>query len=125
MIADAVEDHIVTFGALREILLRVVDHAVRADGVDHLDIPGTAYAGHIRAKRLGDLHRECSYASGRTVDQNLLPRPKLAMIAKALQSGESRYGNGGRLLKRYVGGLHSQFRFGSTRVLGKGSSAYA
>jgi hypothetical protein len=60
--------------AFGEILLRVINDPIRADGSNHLHILRTAYADHIRAERSGDLHSERAHASRRTVNQGLLPR---------------------------------------------------
>src|SRR5260370_3216682 len=74
MVHKAIENQVVTFPALREILLRIINHLIRADGPDHFHIPRAAHASHIRAERIGDLHCEVAQASGGTVDAYLLPR---------------------------------------------------
>ena len=87
MVANALENQIVALIARREIALRVINDFVRADWSDHLDISGAAYASHVRAERLGDLHRERAHASRCPINQNLAARPNLSLVAKALQGG--------------------------------------
>src|ERR1700732_4500199 len=131
MIPYGVEKKVVTLPTRGEILLGVVNDPICADGSNHVHIPGTAYAGHIRAERLGDLHGERTHASRCTIDEDHLPRPNPSLIAKTLQSGESRNRCTSRLLKRYVIRFHGQRRFhdsrrpASTRILGKGPAAWA
>ena len=82
MVSDAIEKQVVTLPALGEILLGVINDPIRADGSDHVHIPRTAYAGHLCAERLGDLHRERTHASRRTVNQDLLARLNLSLVAQ-------------------------------------------
>jgi hypothetical protein len=90
MIPYGVEKKVVTLPTRGEILLGVVNDPICADGSNHVHIPGTAYAGHIRAERLGDLHGERTHASRCTIDEDHLPRPNPSLVAKTLQSRESR-----------------------------------
>jgi hypothetical protein len=55
---------------------------------------------HLRAERLGDLHREGAYAARRAVDQDLLARLNPPFVAQRLQGGERRNRHGRRLLER-------------------------
>jgi hypothetical protein len=55
-----------------------------------LHIPRTTYARHLCAEGFGDLHSERTYASRRTVNQDLLPRLSLSLVAQTLQCGECR-----------------------------------
>src|SRR5260370_11375958 len=78
MVANAVEKNVValfvagpTFG---EILFSVINDMIRADGPYHVQIPGAANAGHLRAEGLGDLHSEGTDATGGSVNPNLQPR---------------------------------------------------
>src|ERR1700693_6270379 len=105
MIPYRVEKQVVTLPAPGEILLSVVNDPICADGSDHVHIPRTAYAGHICAERLGDLHSERTHASRCTVNQDPLPRLNLSFVAKTLQWGACRHRYSGRLLKRHVIGL--------------------
>ena len=59
-------------------------------------------AGDSSGERPGDLHRECTDAPGRAVDQDFLPRLNVSFVAKALQGGERRHGYGGCLLERDI-----------------------
>jgi hypothetical protein len=99
MIPNGVEKYIVKLPTLGEILLSVIEDVICADGSDHFDIPRTRYTGHICAERLGDLHSECAYASGRTVDQDLLPGLNLSISAKTLQCAECRDGRKSRMFE--------------------------
>src|SRR5262249_61236368 len=105
MVADAVQNHIVAFSSLREILLRVINYAICADGADHLRIPGTANACHIGAKRPGNLYGERTHAASCSVDQNLLTRLNLPMISKPLQCGRPPNGKASALANRVFGGF--------------------
>src|ERR1700722_10304702 len=102
MVPNAVEKQIVTLTHFGEIFLGVIDNPIRADGSDHVHIPGTAYAGHFSAERFGDLDGEGAYASGRTVNQDLLPRLEVSFVAKTLQRGEAGHRNGSCLIERDV-----------------------
>src|SRR3954466_8605326 len=121
VVPDVIEDDIVTPIALSEVLFRVVNHVVRAHRSGLLQITRTADGGDLCAKRFGDLHRERAYASGGAVDQNLLPRRNVTVVAKTLQRGESGHSDGTRLLKRDVSGLRDQCPFRSTSILRDGS----
>src|SRR5437773_12219825 len=108
MVANAVEKQIVTLPTLSEILLAVINDLICADGSDHLHIPRTAYAGHIRSEPLGDLHSERTHASRSAVNQDLLPRLNVSLVAKSLQSGECRHRYRRRLLEGHGIRLHDQ-----------------
>src|SRR5271170_6963159 len=131
MIPYGVEKKAVTLPTRGEILLGVVNDPICADGSNHVHIPGTAYAGHICAERLRDLHSERTHASRCTIDQDLLPRLNPSLVAKTLQSSECRNRYTSRLLKRHVIRFHDQGRFhesrrlASTRILGKCPTACA
>jgi hypothetical protein len=92
MAGKALEKTIVASRTLGEILLGAINDVIRADGSDHFHIPRTAYARNIRPERLGDLHSEGTYSSRRTVDQHLLPRLNVSLVAKTLQCGEAAIG---------------------------------
>ena len=86
------------------------------------NISRAADAGHICAERLGDLHRERAHASRRAVDQDLLSRLDLALVAQTLQGGDRRDGNGGRLLKGDVGRFQRDGAIrANTHILGEGA----
>src|SRR5712692_9621065 len=125
MVTNAVENQVVTFRSFGEIPLGVIDEPICADGSDHVHISSAAHPGYICAERFGDLHREGTHASRRTVNQNLLPRPNLSLVAKTLQCGERRDRYRSCLLERYVIWLHGQCRLGSRHILGKGPTARA
>src|SRR5438552_6378164 len=125
MIRHEVENQIVVLSTFREVLSGVINDVICADGSDHGNVPRTANAGNFSSERLGDLHSERTHASSRTVDQDLLPRLNLSLVAKTLQRGDSRQGYSSGLLKRRVIRFHDQCRLGSIRILGKGPAAQA
>src|SRR5712692_2146101 len=98
MVPNAVEKEVVALPTFGEILSSVINDVIRADGSDHVHIPRTAYASNIRPEPLGDLHSERTHAARRTVNQDLLPRPNLSLVAKTLQCGECRDRYRSRLL---------------------------
>ena len=123
MVRHEVENQVVMLSTFREILSRVINDVICADGSNHFNIPRTAHAGNFRAERFGDLHGEGAHASCRAVNQDFLPRLNLSLVAKTLQGSESRQGYRSRLLKRRVIRFHDQCRRGSARILGKGPAA--
>src|SRR6266851_4085053 len=106
MIRHEVENQVVVLSTCREILSGVINDTIRSDGSDHFNVPRTANARNFSAERLGDLHSERTHASRCTIDQDLLPRLNLSLVAKTLQGGKSRYRDRSRLRKRHVIGLH-------------------
>src|SRR5438094_10064823 len=86
MVPNAVENQIVslvvTLPAFSEILPSIVKDLLCADGSDHVHISLAACAGHICAERLGDLHRERTHASRRTVNQDLVRRLNVSLVAQ-------------------------------------------
>ena len=87
MVSNAIQNDVVTVAAFGEILLSIVNDLIRADGSDHVHITRAAYAGDIRAERLGDLHRERTDTACRPVNQNSLPLLNSSLVAKTLQCG--------------------------------------
>src|SRR5437764_1560046 len=59
-----------------------------------MDIPCAADAGDFRAKCLGDLDRERSDTSGRSIDQDLVSRFDMPGVAQTLQSNECGWDRG-------------------------------
>src|SRR2546421_2930796 len=49
MVPDVVEDEVVALPTLGEVLTRVIDDMVSADGADHVHVPRAAYACHFGA----------------------------------------------------------------------------
>src|SRR5450755_814233 len=125
MVGNEVYEYVVTLPTFREIFPGVINDLVCADGSDHVHIPRTAYPGHLCAERLGDLHSERAHASRRPVNQDVLSRPNLSLVAKTLQRGECRDRYRRCLLERHVIRLHDACRLGSTRILRKGPTARA
>src|ERR1700733_3658878 len=125
MVPYVVEKQVVTLPAPGEILLGVINDLIRANGSDQVHISGAAYAGYVRAEPLGELHSERTHTSRGAVDQDLLPRPNLSLVAKTLQCSECRHTCGSRLLERQVIRFGGQCRFGRTHILREGPTALA
>src|SRR5437899_8243019 len=125
MVPHVVEDEVVAFLPLGEVLPGVVDDMVSADRSNHVHVPRTAHPGHLRAERLRDLHRERSEASGGTVDQDLLTWLDLPLIAKQLEGGGGGYPNGRGLLEREVRRFCHEVIGRGAHVRGKGARAPA
>src|SRR5271165_191208 len=102
MVHHTVEQEVVTLPTFGEILLGVINDVIRADGSDHVHISCTAYAGHLRTEPPGNLNCERPHTSRRTVNQDLLPRLNVSLVAKTLQCGECRNRYGSCLLERDV-----------------------
>src|SRR4051812_29642839 len=118
MVPDVVENDIVMLITPSEVLLRVVNHVIRAHRAGLLHVPCAADGGDLCAKRLCDLDREGTHASGGAVDQHLLSRANVSLVAKTLQSGEPRDSDRTGLLERDVSWLHDQCPFGGTCIFG-------
>src|SRR6266436_2229845 len=125
MITNAVENQIVALRSFGEIFSRVVNCRVCPNGSNHVDISSAAHSGHICAERLGDLHREGTHASRRTINQDLLPRLKLSLVAKTLQGGEPGDGYRSSLLPSHLIRLDNECRLGCACILGERSAARA
>src|SRR5206468_1122692 len=111
---------LLTFG---EILFGVIDHVICAKRSHKIGITRAANAGHIRAERLGYLHRECAHPSRRTVDQHPLTRLNLSFVADRLQRRNARYVDGRRLFKSDIRWFQRDCSMRTrTNVLGKGAS---
>src|SRR5579863_8098176 len=120
MVPHTVKNQVIALPPLSEILPSVINDVICADGSDHAYIPYTAYAGDLSAERLGDLHSERTHAPRRTVNQDLLPRLNLSLVAKTLNCGECCQRRGSCLFERDIIRLHDQCRLRSTHILGKG-----
>src|SRR5256885_7308364 len=126
MIRNIVENGIITFGTLSEILFGVIDDVICPERLHQIEIPRAANAGHIRDKRLRDLHCECSYASRRAVDQDLLPLLDFSFVANSLQSGDAGYVYRSCLFKGHICRFQRDGSVGArSDVLGKRSASSA
>src|SRR5438876_4434027 len=121
MVANVIEDHVITLVALGEILFRVINDAIGADRSDKIEIACATNSRDLCAKRFGDLHGEGSYTSGRAVDQHLLPGLNLSLV-QALQRSKSGQRERGGLLKRDVRRLRGQCSFESACILGQSAA---
>src|SRR5262249_45836091 len=103
------------------IFLGIIDHLVGAERAHQLDVSAAADTGHIGPECLRNLDRESSDATGRTVDQDLLPSLDLPLIAQSLKGSYPRNRDGSSFFKTKVSGLHRD-RPGCARtdILGEG-----
>ena len=125
VVAHVVEDEVVALRALREVVLGVVDDVVSPDGADPLHVAAAAHAGHLGAERLGDLDGERAHATRRTIDEDLLARLNLAVVAEKLQRGGGGNAHGRGLLEGDVRWLPNEMVLGRGHVLGEGALAPA
>src|SRR5437667_4329239 len=125
MVPGNVEDQVILLPISGEVLAGVIDDPVGAKRPDHVHVPRAAHRSHVRSERLGDLHGERTHASRRTVNQDLLPRPNVSLVTKALKGGDCRHRYCGRLLERQVGRLPDDSNPANGDILGKGPYAHA
>src|SRR5260370_13988121 len=125
MVSHVVEDEVVALPTLGEVLVRVVDDMVCTDGEDHVHVLRPADTGDRGAVGLGDLHRERSNASRGTIDQDLLARLDLCLIAKKRQGSDCGHTDCCGLLEGEIGRLEQEVVLACRCVLGKGSRAPA
>src|SRR5439155_5667 len=126
MVRNIVENHVVAFSTFSEILFRVINHVIRAERSDKINISGAANASNIGAESFRDLHRECAHASRRAVNQDLLTRLDFSFVAKSLQRRDARYVYRSCLLKREIGRLQRDCALGApTYILGKRTASSA
>jgi hypothetical protein len=78
---------------------------VCTNGTRRIQILRTAHSIDFRAECFGNLHGKGAYAAGRAVDENLLPRLNLSLMAQTLQCGECCYRNSRGLLNKKVWAL--------------------
>src|SRR2546426_5295997 len=120
-----IEYQVVPLSTSGEVLSPVVDHLIRADRSDRVDVLRAAHPGHVRSECLGDLYGERADASRSAIDEDALPRSDLSFVAKSLEGGEPRHGYRRGLLERKVGRLRRELVLGSAHVLGEGAAALA
>ena len=83
MVANVVEDDIVTLLASREIFLRVVDDMTRADRSGRIQILRLQTAVTSAPKAFAICRREGTYTARGTVDQDLLSGLDVSLVAKS------------------------------------------
>ena len=123
MVSYDVINQIITLTVPGEILSRVVNDVVRANGTRRFQIPRAAHTSDFGPKRLRNLHRKRPHTAGRTIDENLLPGLDPSLIAKPLQSGDRSHRDGGSFLKRNIGWFQRQSVFTSGCILGESTRA--
>src|SRR5687768_2970398 len=98
-----IQDEVVALATACEVLLRVVDDAVRAE-------------------RLGELNCERPHGATRAVDEDLLSRLGPALVADTLHCERSGGGYGRGLFERDPGRLRFEPVFRDGRELGEGAA---
>jgi hypothetical protein len=78
-LADRIDDRVVRLAGLREVLPRVVDDLVGAEGPDELDMLRARDAGDVRTEVLRQLDRRRAERPRRAVDQEALARFRLGL----------------------------------------------
>ena len=116
-----VEHQVVALVAPGEVLPGVVDDVIGAERSHEVDVPRAAHRGHLRAERFRDLHGERPDASRGAVDQDLLPRLKLPLVAKTLERGNAATGTAAASSNVTFAGF-SATRVASADVLRKGAA---
>src|SRR5262245_15321369 len=125
MISVSGDDQIVTLSILGEVFFRVINDAIGANRARDVQVPRTAYGGHLSAKGFGNLYCERTHAAARAVDENCLSRLNLSVIANTLKSRQSGNRDGSCSLERYVRRFRRQVIFRGANVLGECASADA
>src|SRR4051812_10209803 len=71
-LADCVDDDVVAVAVLREIIaLLVVEHFIRAERTDEIDVLSSSHSRDVRTHRFRELHGCRSDRTRRTVDQDV------------------------------------------------------
>ena len=66
MPADHVQNKIIAIAAPGEVLLRIINDPICANGVQRLQFPRAVHAGHFSPEVLGKLHRKRARSTART-----------------------------------------------------------
>src|SRR5581483_11812519 len=119
MISVGGNDQIIPLFILGEIFLRVINNVVCTKRAHQVHILCTAHASHFSSQRFGNLHGKHPHATGRPIDQHLLPELYLSFRAQTLQGGDSCRRHGRCLLEREIGRFQRQCIFASTGILSK------
>ena len=119
MMGIRAENEIVVLTASREIIVGVIDDVVCADQARRGHVGRTAYGGHFRAERFGNLNCKRADASRRAIDEDMLTGFDLSLIAQSLKGSDGSYGYGCRLLERQSGRLEREAIFDGAGILGK------
>src|SRR5215217_3731360 len=98
-VSDRVEYQVVP-AALNKVVRGVVQNVIGTKRTHEFDVPRTGYPCHLGTIRLGDLDREAADTAGSSIDQHLLVRLDLSMVAKSLECGDRGHRNRSRLLER-------------------------
>src|SRR6266511_6104220 len=114
-----VEDQVIAIHTVGEVLLRVVDDMVGADGADEIDLPSAAHAGDLRSEGFRKLHRAGSDASGGPDNQHLLARLDVPGL-QTLNGGQPGDCNDCSLLEADSGWFVDELVLSGGRVLGEG-----
>src|ERR1700687_3675767 len=80
MLTDRVEDDVVSLAVLGEIFLCVVDHAVRSERSQQLEVFCAAYRGDVGAEGPGQLYSRGADCPRRAVDEDPAPLAKISLF---------------------------------------------
>jgi len=100
-LAHGVEDDVIRLAAPDELLARVVDHPVRAERADQLDILCPTNGGDLGADGLGHLHRRAPDGARGAIDQQAPSRSEIG-VAQAGERSHRAIADRRRLLKRHA-----------------------
>jgi len=119
MISVSSNNQVITLPIPGEIFLSVINDVVCPDRERHVQIPRAAHGSYLSPERFGNLHSKRTHATRRTINQDLLPRLNLSLIAETLQGGDCRKRYGRCFLECHTGRFQHQCIFTSTYILGK------
>src|SRR3990170_2885172 len=113
------KNQVIPLPILGEIFLSVINDLISTNRARLVQISRAAHGRHFSPKRFGNLHRERTNTTRRTINQDLLPLLNLSFVAKTLQGGDCRHRYGRGFLERHIGRFQRQIFFTSTYILGK------
>src|ERR1035437_95425 len=117
------KNQIVMPPVLREIFSRIVDHMISAKRFRSIQITRAAHGSDLSSEGLGNLNCKSANAAGCAIDENLLSRLDVSLVAQALKGSERRYRDGRRSLERKAGRLQHHLIFFGAHILRKGPAA--
>ena len=118
-VAHQVEDDVEAPAGRGDVLGRVVDDGVRAEGPHELHVAGAAHGGDVGTECLADLHGERAHPARGSVDQQPLARLEVRDVAEGLQGRAPGKGQGGCLIEGQAGGLRRHLAARCADVLGE------
>ena len=111
--AHRVENQIVTFRALGEILADVINHRICAQRFHKFDICSAAHPGYLRAEILCHLDGECAGCAGSAKNQHPLPGLHLSLPQEVPGQPAARRQSGGLGVAQVGWFMHNQSVLGA------------